>query len=58
MFQSTYFSSGGIQDLYLSKSLFQDNININTYSDNIFSFDHHLNKFSGMVLFKLGELSY
>lgn len=36
-----------IQDSYLSKSLFQENIN--AFSDNIFSFDDHLSKFSGKV---------
>jgi len=49
IFQNTYFSSGGIQDSYLSKSLFQENMNINTPNDTIFSFDHHLNKFSGKI---------
>lgn len=49
LFQNNYFSSGGIQDSYLSNSLFQENINMNSLTDNIFSFDQHLSKFSGNV---------
>jgi len=38
-----------MQDSYLLKSLFQESININALTDKIFSFDHHLSKFSGMI---------
>jgi len=48
--QNTYFVSGGIQDSYLSESLFQENVNINALNDNIFSYDHHISKFSGKKL--------
>jgi len=36
-----------IQNSYLSKSLFQDNID--AFNDNIFSFDDHLSAFSGKI---------
>lgn len=48
-YTNNYFSSGVIQDSYLSKSLFQDN-NINAFNDNIFSFDDHLTTFSETIL--------
>lgn len=44
-----YFSSGGLQNSYLSKSLYQENLNLNALDDNTFSFDHHLSKFSGKI---------
>lgn len=49
LFQNNYFSSGGIQDSYLLNSLFQESINMNSLTDDIFSFDQHLSKFSGNV---------
>ncbi|XP_025418587.1 vacuolar protein sorting-associated protein 13B-like [Sipha flava] len=49
-YTNTYFSSGVLQDSYLLKSLFRENININAFNDNIFSFDHHLNQFSETIL--------